>query len=418
MLEAIIAFFPVKEDHDAIGSIDYPLQVRSKLATNSQKWSCEVCGLITGTLPEQKNKVVSTVPEKSAAEAEANINKDEGDNISDVSSIGRQRSDSSPDSRLIKKAKHKKIDLDRRSHLSHPIEAVIIEDVNEYEDEDFDEESRDNNSLGKKDKIMKTNTMISELVENMPESDIPKQESSGNDQPDFMQYLRQLRLTQFDNQESSKDNNNIKEKEDKIIIEEEQEIRLKTPFSENRETIQNDHFLLQKTPFIEHVDNVENTLHNKQGSMFKAQIDEEVEFYKILKSVKAHNSVSIEDITKEIFGDKIQDFLNSEQSKILKEFTKSMTPADKVKLSSTDKDEQNKAVIQALEILNQKDKLENMLKQKNNALKYYVRRRYKETKQFRLRTINIIMFVLIVIIFSCYYLVSNGWTKSLITLIS
>jgi ubiquitin-conjugating enzyme E2 J1 len=44
ILEAIIAFFPVKEDHSAIGAIDYPIEIRKKLATASQKWSCDKCG--------------------------------------------------------------------------------------------------------------------------------------------------------------------------------------------------------------------------------------------------------------------------------------------------------------------------------------------------------------------------------------
>lgn len=44
ILEAIIAFFPIKEGHDAIGSIDYPIESRKKLAINSKRWRCEICG--------------------------------------------------------------------------------------------------------------------------------------------------------------------------------------------------------------------------------------------------------------------------------------------------------------------------------------------------------------------------------------
>jgi len=44
MLEAISAFFPIKEDRDAIGAIDYPPEVRKKWAIQSQKWKCEQCG--------------------------------------------------------------------------------------------------------------------------------------------------------------------------------------------------------------------------------------------------------------------------------------------------------------------------------------------------------------------------------------
>ncbi len=44
MLEAITAFFPIKEDRDAIGSIDYPPEVRKKWAIQSKKWKCDQCG--------------------------------------------------------------------------------------------------------------------------------------------------------------------------------------------------------------------------------------------------------------------------------------------------------------------------------------------------------------------------------------
>lgn len=416
MLEAIMAFFPIKEDHDAIGSIDYPMQVRSKLAINSQKWSCDICGLISGGLPERKPKPSPAV-EKLATEGETNIIKDDGDNISDVSSVGKIRAEASPDNKTIKKGKHKKVDFDRKSHLSHPIEAVIIEDINEDDDEDFDMESRDNTSLEKKDTVVKTNTIISELVENIPAQDMPNRESSA-DQLDFMEYLRKLRSTQFDSRDVSPNNIESREKQQELAMdkmnkeEEEEEITLKTPMTDNRRPLQNDQFQLQQTPVMENMDNVETILQTKPQNMFKSIVEEEAEFYRILKTIKYHNSVTIEDINKEIFSDKIQDFLNSEQSKILKEMSGNID-TEQFKLNPNDKDEQNKAVIKALEIFNQKDKLENMLKQKNNALKYYVRRRYKETKQYRLRTINIIMAIVIVIIFGIYYLVTSGWTKTI-----
>jgi len=40
----LIAFFPIKENHDAIGAIDYPIEVRKKYAQNSKKWKCDICG--------------------------------------------------------------------------------------------------------------------------------------------------------------------------------------------------------------------------------------------------------------------------------------------------------------------------------------------------------------------------------------
>ncbi len=44
ILEALIAFFPIRENHDAIGAIDYPLEIRKKYAQISKKWNCDICG--------------------------------------------------------------------------------------------------------------------------------------------------------------------------------------------------------------------------------------------------------------------------------------------------------------------------------------------------------------------------------------
>ena len=56
MLNAIISFFPVKENHDSIGAIDYPIEVRKKYVQSSKKWKCDHCGPIINLLPEVKVK--------------------------------------------------------------------------------------------------------------------------------------------------------------------------------------------------------------------------------------------------------------------------------------------------------------------------------------------------------------------------
>ena len=50
MLEAIIAFFPVKEDHDAIGAIDSSIESRKHFAKLSIKYRCDTCGPIAKLL--------------------------------------------------------------------------------------------------------------------------------------------------------------------------------------------------------------------------------------------------------------------------------------------------------------------------------------------------------------------------------
>ena len=50
MLEAIIAFFPVKEEHNAIGALDSSVESRKHFAKLSVKYKCDVCGPIANLL--------------------------------------------------------------------------------------------------------------------------------------------------------------------------------------------------------------------------------------------------------------------------------------------------------------------------------------------------------------------------------
>ena len=50
MLEAIIAFFPVKEDHDAIGALESSPESRKYYAKQSIKYKCDICGPIANIL--------------------------------------------------------------------------------------------------------------------------------------------------------------------------------------------------------------------------------------------------------------------------------------------------------------------------------------------------------------------------------
>ena len=66
MLEAIIAFFPVKEDHDAIGAIDSSVESRKHFAKLSIKYKCDVCGPIANLLKplekmenNEKNNIIN-----------------------------------------------------------------------------------------------------------------------------------------------------------------------------------------------------------------------------------------------------------------------------------------------------------------------------------------------------------------------
>ena len=50
MLEAIIAFFPIREDHDAIGALESSVESRKYYAKQSIKYKCDICGPIANLL--------------------------------------------------------------------------------------------------------------------------------------------------------------------------------------------------------------------------------------------------------------------------------------------------------------------------------------------------------------------------------
>lgn len=109
----------------ALGSIKYPSDARRKLAQQSKKWVCEICGPISATIPEKKPKKSLDIEKE---EKESNLSNEE--KAGKVESEGKQISKKGS----LKFKKKIGIDFDRRSLYSE-VDGVIIEDINEYEEE-------------------------------------------------------------------------------------------------------------------------------------------------------------------------------------------------------------------------------------------------------------------------------------------
>ena len=83
MLEAIIAFFPITEDHDAIGALESSIESRKYYAKQSIKYKCDICGPIANIL-KPIEKMISNNEYKDNTEnknSEENIN-NENKNLS------------------------------------------------------------------------------------------------------------------------------------------------------------------------------------------------------------------------------------------------------------------------------------------------------------------------------------------------
>jgi hypothetical protein len=51
MLEALICFFPLKENAAGVGALDYSSEERKRLAIQSHKFVCDKCGSVEGLIP-------------------------------------------------------------------------------------------------------------------------------------------------------------------------------------------------------------------------------------------------------------------------------------------------------------------------------------------------------------------------------
>jgi hypothetical protein len=440
MLEALIAFFAVTEEHDAIGAIDYSPEIRKKLAIQSRKWKCEACGPIVNLVPEKKkkepnvekvvevihfNQNTTNIQPLNCAE---NLEKD-GDNISE------NKVDGSPGSQVnVKKtsSKSKKSEHDKKSNI---IGGVIVEDINE---EDFDDE------LGKSLNIHRNQTDINfdkntakshmKKLENLHSNQLAHANSIGIDptkqnstsaledtdtlkrhksdnihsHSDFSEYLKKLRQMQFEGESNElselkgKNHTNIPEKQ----LNNSTNINNKKPSN-----IPDSNFV--GTNSKENINNIKTPDKNP----LRDQLEEETEFYNIAKTVKFHKAKNKEEILNDLFQERLIDFIkdpmnmpvgtgpgksksvetNTIQANINKQNKNIESKIPSGNLSNTD----------YMMYLNQKDKLEGLLKQKVNVMKYLSKRAYKQAKSRRILGLNITMGLFIVVIFLLYFYFRN-----------
>ena len=93
MLEAIIAFFPVREDHDAIGALDSSIENRKYYAKQSIKYKCDICGPISKLL-KPIEKISSNNDNKNEGKNENNNNDNNNEkNISNNSNNNNVNND-------------------------------------------------------------------------------------------------------------------------------------------------------------------------------------------------------------------------------------------------------------------------------------------------------------------------------------
>ena len=187
MLEAIIAFFPVKEEHNAIGALDSSVESRKHFAKLSVKYKCDICGPIADLLkPIQKTE---NNDKKNNTRKNSNSNNLENKNNKNIKSNNihnniKKDGDSSSNSSLasnqtgkfkFKRDKANSIDNNKQVinniNINNKIEEKenIIDNNQDEKDitTNINDKEQNNNILNNANKDLENNTLLKSIYDEL-----------------------------------------------------------------------------------------------------------------------------------------------------------------------------------------------------------------------------------------------------------
>ena len=187
MLEAIIAFFPVKEEHNAIGALDSSVESRKHFAKLSVKYKCDICGPIADLLkPIQKTE---NNDKKNNTRKNSNSNNLENKNNKNIKSNNihnniKKDGDSSSNSSLasnqtgkfkFKRDKANSIDNNKQVinniNINNKIEEKenIIDNNKDEKDitTNINDKEQNNNILNNANKDLENNTLLKSIYDEL-----------------------------------------------------------------------------------------------------------------------------------------------------------------------------------------------------------------------------------------------------------
>ena len=187
MLEAIIAFFPVKEEHNAIGALDSSVESRKHFAKLSVKYKCDVCGPIANLLKpiektENNDKKNNTRKNSNSNNLENKNNKNiKSNNIhNNIKKDGDSSSNSSLASNQTGKFKFKRekansIDNNKQVinniNINNKIEEKenIIDNNQDEKDitTNINDKEQNNNILNNANKDLENNTLLKSIYDEL-----------------------------------------------------------------------------------------------------------------------------------------------------------------------------------------------------------------------------------------------------------
>ena len=237
MLEAIIAFFPVKEEHDAIGALDSSVESRKHFAKLSIKYKCDVCGPIANLL-KPLDKMINSDKNNNNANNDnknGNNNLDNNKNINNtkvnnnIRTNNKKDGDSSSSSSLASNQTGKfKFKRDKKDSVDNNNNNKNINIINNKKGQEKEEvvNNINNENINKKEK----NNLLDEL--NIEENNLLK---SIYDEIEYLDIRKSIKFhenqtndeIEYKLSKKNEKNNNINKKTDifslKNLIETENE---------------------------------------------------------------------------------------------------------------------------------------------------------------------------------------------------
>lgn len=345
MLEAIIAFMPIKEDHEAIGAVDYPTEVRKAFAKNSVNFKCEECGLVSKLLHEKKKKeeVIST--SKTEKEKEKEVTTNEQNNN--------------------KKEKEKKVNFQEYFKQLHENEKKPKEEIDCVEEEEIHITSFPE----KKEKVFIG--LNSSRDFDKEASFPPKKEELFNNTNSKLDTLEN-KIKEIE----IKDNKESQETKAPEIIEN----------KESKDKIQNKDETEKK---VEEKDNKDSS----DESTFDDFFNEDIELNFVRKSIKCHYDNSKEEIEKQI--------------KLDETIKKVNMPSFQPSVNDKSKEKESTKAVPEEAVKNEKDikVLKELLNKEKTIIKYYSRIQYQKTQKESLKKFNIVMGIIISSVTLIYILI-------------
>lgn len=247
MLEAIIAFMPIKEDHEAIGAVDFPTEIRKTLAKNSQHFKCDECGLVADLLPPKVKKVEQKPQQNTDNNKQYNNNSED---INENVSINK------PTITETSFEKNKSSNLNQESKPLNTLNDLITSPQIE--------------NLIQSQKIESKQSIKNEQPGNKQDSQINKKGVKVN----FQEYFKKLH---------EKEEKNKEERETK----QEEIINTSVPPNETQE---------EKKQNIEE----DNDSFNESPSTFDSDFAEEFDFYEVQKTIQCYYNKPKIEIEKEL----------------------------------------------------------------------------------------------------------------------